>query len=85
MLLEPRKQMMQVLGTLCPTQKVTHDHLNLIPLAPFTSLKKNETLFRLIYCERKILIQLKNKLKKTDYKRSEQDQLIATEDMDALQ
>ena len=36
--------------------------------APFVSLKKQtETLFRLIYWERKTLFQLKNKLKKTDY------------------
>ena len=39
--------------------------------APFASLKKQaEILFRLICCERKILFRLKNKLKKTDYKRS---------------
>jgi len=41
--------------------------------ASFASLKKAETLFRQICCERKILFQLK-KLKSTDYKRSEQDQ-----------
>jgi len=42
-------------------------------MAPFVSLKKqDETLFRLICCERKILFRLKkNKLKNTDYKRSE--------------
>jgi hypothetical protein len=28
----------------------------------------------LIYCERKILFRLKNKMKKTDYKPNEQDQ-----------
>ena len=42
-------------------------------LPPFASLKKQaETLFRLICCERKTLFRLKKKLKKTDYKRSEQ-------------
>ena len=41
-------------------------------VASFASLKKQaETLFRLICCERKTLFWLKNKLKKTDYKRSE--------------
>jgi len=41
--------------------------------ALFVSLKKQaETLFRLICCERKTLFRLKNKLKSTDYKTSEQ-------------
>jgi len=45
-------------------------------MAPFGSLKKQvETLFRLIYYERKILFQLKKQIeKKTNYKRSDQDQ-----------
>ena len=42
-------------------------------MAPFASLKKQaKILFRLICCERKKLFQLKNKLKKMDYKRSKQ-------------
>ena len=45
-----------------------------IIVASFASLKKQvEILFRLICCEGKILFRLKkNKLKSTDYKRSEQ-------------
>jgi len=46
-------------------------------MAPFTSLKKQaETLFWLIYWERKILFRLKkkNKLKSTNYKTSEHGQ-----------
>ena len=42
--------------------------------APFASLKKQVvTLIRLIYCERKTLFRLKNKLKSTYYKRNERD------------
>ena len=45
--------------------------------APFASLKKQAvTLFQVICCERKILFRLKNKLKKTDYKRNEYDAYI---------
>ena len=43
-------------------------------VAPFASLKKQaETLFWLICCKRKTMSQLKNKLKKLDYKINKHD------------
>ena len=57
-------------ATLTPSHE---EDLYLYIVIPFVSLKKQgETLFQLICCERKILFWLKNELKKTDYKRSEQ-------------